>query len=57
METFASKCILFHFSCDFVVVFENLLSSSLGHAVAQLIDALGYKPERHKFDSRHWHLH
>jgi hypothetical protein len=35
----------------FVAYFKALLSH-LGHAVAQLVEALHYKPDGHGFDSR-----
>jgi hypothetical protein len=57
-QAFPSKWILFHFPYVFVVVFETLLSFSLGYAVAQLVEALRYKPEGREFDSRwfHWNF-
>jgi len=48
------------FSCDFLLsVFSfRLLLLHLGHAVAQLVEALRYKPEGREFDSRwcHWNF-
>ena len=44
------------FSYFFVYVYLFLFVTSAGHAVAQLVQALRYKPEGRGFDSRwcHW---
>jgi len=36
-------------------MFRVLYELNLGHAVAQLVEALRYKPEGHGFDSRWYH--
>ena len=37
-------------------VFINKVKNIMGHAIEQLVEALGYKPEGRGFDSRwcHW---
>jgi len=41
-----------------VTVFQGNVMKNLGHAVAQLVEALTYKPEGCGFDSRwcHWNF-
>jgi len=40
------------------VLYNVVISERWGHAVAQLVEALRYKPERRGFDSRwcHWNF-
>ena len=47
-----------HLTGDDPAICMTLLPLNWGHAVAQLVEALRYKPEGRWFDSRwcHWHV-
>jgi hypothetical protein len=59
VENTAKKTAVFRPHCIFLDLYQKSHSETkVGHTVAQLVEALRYKPEGRGFDSRwyHWHF-
>ena len=52
LQSFVCVCVCVCVLGVCLLVYVKVLLTLSGHAVAQLVEALRYKPEGHQFDSR-----